>query len=42
MKERILLLGEEKRLKFIIVGDSAVGKSCIFWKYTEGEFLGFR
>lgn len=29
-------------MKFIIVGDSAVGKSCIFWKYTEGEFLGFR
>ena len=36
------MLGEEKRLKLIIVGDSCVGKSSLFWKYTDGEFLGFR
>jgi GTPase SAR1 family protein len=42
MKERVLLLGQEKRLKFILVGDSSVGKSSIFWKYIEGEFLSTR
>lgn len=31
--------GTDKRFKFIIIGDSGVGKTALFWKYIEGEFL---
>lgn len=36
MDDRFLSFGEEKRFKFIIIGDSNVGKTTLFWKYTEG------
>jgi small GTP-binding protein len=28
----------EKKYKFILVGDSAVGKTALFWRYMENEF----
>lgn len=31
--------GDERKLKFIIIGDADVGKTTLFWRYTEGEYL---
>lgn len=30
---------DEKRYKVIIIGDSNVGKTALFWRFTEGGFL---
>lgn len=38
MEERYLSFGEEKKYKFILVGDSNVGKTALFWRFVEGEF----
>jgi Ras-related protein Rab-18 len=35
-----LALGEEKRYKFVLVGDSNVGKTALFWRFVEGGFMG--
>ena len=34
-------LAQDKQLKYkiIIVGDPCVGKTALFWKYVEGDFL---
>lgn len=32
-------VSEEARYKIILVGDVSVGKTTLFWRYTEGEFL---
>lgn len=39
IEERYLSYGEEKKYKFILVGDSNVGKTALFWRFTEGDFL---
>lgn len=30
---------DQKRYKIIIIGDSNVGKTALFWRFTEGDFL---
>lgn len=30
---------EEKRYKVIVVGDSNVGKTALFWRFIDGEFI---
>lgn len=37
--ERFLSNGSEKRYKYVLVGDSNVGKTTLFWHYIEGEYL---
>ena len=34
MDERYLSFGEEKKYKFILVGDSNVGKTALFWRFV--------
>lgn len=34
-----LITSEEEKYKIILVGDVNVGKTALFWRYTEGEFL---
>ena len=36
--ERFLSFGEERRYKLILVGDSSVGKTALFWRFIEGEY----
>jgi GTPase SAR1 family protein len=33
-EDRLLSFGEEKKYKFILVGDSNVGKTALFWRFT--------
>lgn len=30
---------EDIRYKIILVGEVSVGKTALFWRYVEGEFL---
>lgn len=39
MGERFLIAGNDTRYKIILVGDVSVGKTALFWRFTEGEFL---
>jgi len=39
IQERYFASGNELRYKIIMVGDPNVGKTTLFWKYIEGEFL---
>ena len=39
MGERFLIGGNGERYKIILVGDVSVGKTALFWRFTEGEFL---
>ena len=39
MGERFLIGGNETRYKIILVGDVNVGKTALFWRFTEGEFM---
>ena len=39
IEERYLSYGDQKKYKFILVGDSNVGKTALFWRFTEGDFL---
>jgi GTPase SAR1 family protein len=39
LEERYFANGSEPRFKIIMVGESGVGKTTLFWKYLEGEFL---
>ena len=39
MGDRFLIGGSEARYKIILVGDVNVGKTALFWRFTEGEFL---
>lgn len=33
---------DDARYKIILVGDVSVGKTALFWRYTEGEFLAHK
>lgn len=37
-EERFLSFGEEKRYKLILVGDSNVGKTALFWRFVENDY----
>jgi small GTP-binding protein len=39
LEERYFAKGNEPQFKIIMVGESGVGKTTLFWKYLEGEFL---
>lgn len=39
IEERYFSSGNEAHYKIIMIGDQAVGKTTLFWKYMEGEFL---
>lgn len=39
MGERFLVGNDDARYKVILVGDVSVGKTAMFWRYTEGDFL---
>lgn len=39
LEERYFSSGNEPRFKIIMAGDSHVGKTTLFWKYIEGEYL---
>lgn len=38
MNESYLTFGQEKKYKYILVGDSNVGKTALFWRFVEGNF----
>lgn len=42
MGERYLIGSDDARYKVILVGDVSVGKTAMFWRYTEGEFLAHK
>jgi small GTP-binding protein len=39
LEERYFANGNQPQFKIIMVGESGVGKTTLFWKYLEGEFL---
>ena len=39
LEERYFANGNEPQFKIIMVGESGVGKTTLFWKYLEGQFL---
>jgi small GTP-binding protein len=39
IEERYFSSGNDPHYKIIMIGDQAVGKTTLFWKYIEGEFL---
>ena len=40
MNQSYLTFGQEKKYKLILVGDSNVGKTALFWRFIEGTFSG--
>ena len=39
IEEQYLAKDKELKYKIIMVGDPCVGKTALFWKYIEGDFL---
>ena len=39
MGDRFLIGNGNPRYKLILVGDVGVGKTALFWRYSEGQFL---
>lgn len=39
MTEKKIINNEDKKLKFIIVGDAFAGKTALFWTYTDSDYF---
>lgn len=39
MSDKFIIGNDDQRYKIILVGDVSVGKTALFYRFTEGEFL---